>query len=88
MPTATVTSKGQVTIPKEVREDLKLAPGTKVMFVRLSSGRYELVPRTGSIEDLAGILHDPDRPTVTPEAMEDAIAAGATAHASRGLPGL
>lgn len=87
MPTATVTSKGQITIPKDVREDLKLVPGAKVMFVRLPGGRYELIPRTGSIEDLAGILHDPDRPTVTPEAMDDAVASGAAAHAMRGLSG-
>lgn len=85
MPTATVTSRGQITIPKEVREDLKLIPGTQVMFVRLPSGRYELVLCTGSIGGLAGILHDPDRSTVTAETMEDAIAAGATEHGRRGL---
>jgi AbrB family looped-hinge helix DNA binding protein len=32
MPTATVTSKGQITIPVEVREALKLKPGEKVIF--------------------------------------------------------
>ncbi|UFU01849.1 AbrB/MazE/SpoVT family DNA-binding domain-containing protein [Ruania suaedae] len=84
MSTATMTSKGQITIPKDVRDDLHLTPGAKVMFVRLPSGHYEMVARTGKIEDLAGVLHDPDRATVTVEDMDEAVAAGATEHAMRG----
>lgn len=84
MSVATMTSKGQITIPKDVRDSLKLVPGTKVLFVRLSSGGYEFVARTGSVDELAGILHEPGRRPVTVEAMDDAIAAGATEHAMRG----
>lgn len=36
----TITSKGQVTIPKAVRDQLGLKPGSKVTFVRGSDGRY------------------------------------------------
>lgn len=85
MATATMTSKGQVTIPKAVRDDLQLVPGSTVMFVRLPGGRYELVPRTGSIEDLAGILHEPGRPALTLTAMAEAVADGAAEHAMRGI---
>lgn len=85
MSTATVTSKGQITIPKDVREDLNLTAGSKVMFVKLHNGQYRLVPRTGKIEDLFGIAYDPDRKPMTIEEMNDAIA---DAAAESGLQGL
>lgn len=40
----TVTSKGQVTIPKPVRDLLDLRPGSRVNFLRTDEGRVELVP--------------------------------------------
>ncbi len=85
MSTATLTSKGQITIPKDVREDLNLTAGSKVMFVKLHNGQYRLVPRTGRIQDLAGILHDPDAPTMTLEEMDEAVAQGAWEHGMRGM---
>ncbi|MFT3797575.1 AbrB/MazE/SpoVT family DNA-binding domain-containing protein [Microbacterium sp.] len=85
MTTATVTSKGQITIPKDVRDDLKLETGSKVMFVKLRNGQYRLVPRTGSIMDIAGILHDPARPPMTIEEMNEAIAEGGAASGLRGM---
>lgn len=56
MTSAKVTSKGQITIPKAVREALKLKPGTKVEFFETGPGRFELFAKTGSIRDLKGIL--------------------------------
>lgn len=44
MPTATVTSKGQVTIPASVREGLGLHAGDRVDFVRLDDGSFKLRP--------------------------------------------
>ncbi|OJX67785.1 MAG: AbrB family transcriptional regulator [Micrococcales bacterium 72-143] len=85
MPTATMTSKGQITVPKEVRDDLHLEAGSKVLFVRLADGQYRIVARTGSIMDLAGLLYRPDRVPVTIEQMNEDIAAAAAEHVMRGL---
>jgi AbrB family looped-hinge helix DNA binding protein len=68
-----MTSKGQITIPKDIRDDLRLEAGSKVMFVRLRGGEYRIVARTGKISELAGLLSDADRPRVTIEEMHDAI---------------
>lgn len=85
---ATVSSKGQVTIPKAIRDEMKLEPGTQLRFVRMSDGRVELIPRTGSIQDLIGILHDPDRKPLSIEEMNEAIAEGWAESGVRGMRGL
>lgn len=51
-----MTSKGQITMPKEVRDELGLIAGSKVMFVRMPGGRYSLIPRTGRISDVFGAV--------------------------------
>jgi antitoxin PrlF len=84
MAQATMTSKGQITVPKEVRDDLGLVAGSKVMFVKLGPRHYRLVARTGRIEDLFGILHVEGRPALTIEEINEGIAAGA---AESGLKG-
>lgn len=85
MSMATLTSKGQITIPKDVRDDLGLTTGSRVMFVKLHNGQYRIVPRTGKIEDLFGILYDPDRKPMTIEEMNDAIADAAAESGMQGL---
>ena len=50
MSTSTVTSKGQITIPVEVRRALKLEAGSRVEFVELANGTYELIPATRAFE--------------------------------------
>ncbi len=72
MAIGTMTSKGQITVPKEVRDALGLAAGTRVVFRRTVSGEYVLsvVPRR--LADLAGSLHY-DGPPLTLAAMDDAI---------------
>jgi AbrB family looped-hinge helix DNA binding protein len=72
-----MTSKGQITVPKEVRDDLHLEAGSQVMFVKLPNGRYTILARTGSVADLAGMLHYPGMPHLTIEEMNDAIAGAA-----------
>ena len=43
--TAKITSKGQVTIPADVRRDLGVRSGDRIDFVRNAAGRYELARR-------------------------------------------
>jgi antitoxin PrlF len=74
MASATVTSKGQVTIPVDVRTRLGLETGDRIEFVlNESTGRYEVVPATRSVTALKGIIRKPARP-VTIEEMNAAIA--------------
>jgi len=44
-----VTSKGQVTIPREVREALGIRPQSEVEFVKVTDGDYRLVKREGTM---------------------------------------
>jgi len=53
--TAKVSSKGQVTIPKPVREQLGLKPGSQVVFV-VRDDRVELEPMKGSILEWYGAI--------------------------------
>lgn len=56
MATATVTSKGQVTIPVEVRRKLGISTGTIVEFVPRSDGTFEFAASTGSVRDIRGMI--------------------------------
>ena len=56
MPTATVTSKGQVTIPAAVRRALGLDAGDKIDFFETERGQFAIRPRTGSILEMRGIF--------------------------------
>lgn len=80
MTTATLTSKGQITIPIDVRTDLKVDAGDRVEFVHIGPGRYEFVAATGDVTALKGMF-GPAKKTVSIEAMNTAIARrGATAR--------
>jgi AbrB family looped-hinge helix DNA binding protein len=72
MSSATVTSKGQVTIPKDVRERLRLIPGTRVRFVIESDMAATMRRYATSIRDLYGFLAPAPR-TATIEEMNEAI---------------
>ena len=73
MSTATLTSKGQITIPVDVRTDLKVEAGDRVEFVQIAPGRYEFGAATQSVRDLKGMFGKPAKP-VPLEAMNAAIA--------------
>lgn len=62
-----VTSKGQTTIPKEVRDQLGLDQGTRIEWT-VEDGRAIVRPRKLRAIDLAGILH---RPGMKPMSIED-----------------
>ncbi len=51
MPTATLTSKGQITIPVDVRNNLKVDAGARVEFVQIAPGRYEFVAATHNVQE-------------------------------------
>lgn len=75
--TATMSTKGQITLPKEIREELKLHAGTKIQGTVDSKGRLILVPATYEPEELFE-----GRPAVKRKLsvaqMEEAIRKGAT----------
>lgn len=56
MTTATLSSKGQITIPIEVRTELKVNTGDRVEFVQIAPGRYEFVATTRDITELKGMF--------------------------------
>ncbi len=72
MPTATLTSKGQTTIPKEVREYLGLKAGDRIDFL-LIDGKVILRPATVDVRSLKGCLHRPGRKPVSVEEMSLAV---------------
>lgn len=72
MPTATVTSKGQITIPKPARDAVGLGSGDRVCFTVRADGVIELVPETVDLMSLFGILK-PSVKGVGIEAMNEAI---------------
>jgi len=73
MPTATMTSKGQVTVPVEVRRRLRLSSGDRLDFEIGPSGEVRVQAARSDVRDLAGTLHSPKRRPVSLEAMERAI---------------
>jgi antitoxin PrlF len=80
MPTATITSKGQVTLPKKVREALKVGPGDQIDFVVEDSGQVSVRPVQIDVTELRGLLH---RPGMRPASLDEMDAAIARAHAKR-----
>lgn len=76
MNTATLTSKGQLTIPKDVREAMGLGPGDRVDFVRMEDGNFAVLPATHSVKTLKGLIPKPKKP-VSLEDMDRAVARGA-----------
>lgn len=76
MSIATVTSKGQVTLPKDVRDRLHLETGGKIDFrVDDDSGTATLVPLNKSVDEVFGILENPRRKktAITTEQMQQAL---------------
>ena len=73
MTTATLTSKGQITIPADVRRTLGVQTGDRVEFVEIQPGRFELVAATRSVRELKGMLGKPAR-TLSIEDMNRVIA--------------
>lgn len=80
MKESTVTVKGQTTLPKDVRSALGLASGDRVRYVILE-GEVRIL-KARPVKELQGLLARPGGAVVSLDAMEEAIAAGATENAS------
>lgn len=74
---AMLTSKGQITLPKVLRDRLHLQPGDKIEFLLDSAGNVHLKPITQPVSRLKGMVPPPQRP-LTLEEMEAAIAEAAS----------
>lgn len=75
MATASMTSKGQITIPVELRKKFGLKAGVQVRFFEGENGELILRPKTGSIKNLKGIVKWTGKP-VTIEEMNETIRKG------------
>ncbi len=73
MALAILTSKGQVTIPKEIRTSLRLHAGDKVEFVITENREALLRPVTKKVDDIFGRLHRPGRKPITIKEMDAGI---------------
>ena len=73
MPAATLTSKGQITIPKEVRDRLKLRTGDRLNFVLSSKGEVLLKPAKIHVRELYGLLQRKGRRPVSIEDMDAGV---------------
>jgi antitoxin PrlF len=73
MATAVITSKGQITIPKSVRERLGVGAGDRVEFVEAENGVFTVVAATRDVKELKGIVPKPAKP-VSVDDMNRAVA--------------
>ena len=76
MTAATLTSKGQLTLPKDVRDALGVGPGDRVDFVKMEDGNFAVLPATHTVKRLKGLIPSPKK-AVSLEDMDRAIANGA-----------
>jgi AbrB family looped-hinge helix DNA binding protein len=74
MPSAKLTSKGQITVPKSVRSALRVEAGDRLDFIVEGEGRVVVCAGVADVRDLKGLLHRPGRRAVSIEEMNAAIA--------------
>ena len=68
-----MTSKGQTTIPKQIRDHLKLRSGDQIDFLVRTDGAVVLRPATLHVRELKGFLHRKKMTAVSVDAMNKAI---------------
>ncbi|MES5100917.1 AbrB/MazE/SpoVT family DNA-binding domain-containing protein [Agrobacterium sp. BA1120] len=68
----TLSSKGQVTLPKEMREALNLRPGDQIVY-SIIDGEVVLTPKNVDFNDLAGLLGKPPRGRATLEEIDESV---------------
>lgn len=83
MAVATVTSKGQITIPAGVRRQLGLRAGDRIDFVVEAGGEVRLKPKKRPLEDLLGILRGSGKKPLSVEEMHETVLDAAVEDWSR-----
>lgn len=78
--TVTVSSKGQVTMPKEMREELHLRPGDQLVY-SIIDGQVIVTPKNVDFNDLAGLLGHPPNGSFTLEEIDEAVLRAAGTNA-------
>jgi AbrB family looped-hinge helix DNA binding protein len=83
MITSKVTSKGQITIPKEIRKYIGAEPSDKIIFIPLEEGKVLITSQQESVTDLFGMLSH--RKKEKPVSLEDIESAIRKKRSQRGL---
>ncbi len=73
MPLSTLTSKGQITLPKEIRDSLNLHTGDRIEFVITEDSEVLLRPITKKVDDVFGRLYRSGRKAISIKEMDAAI---------------
>ncbi len=73
MPASKMTSKGQVTIPKAIREQMGVRPGDRIRFTVREDGLIVVEPETRDVRSLAGMLKREGARPISVEEMNEAI---------------
>ncbi|HTP30918.1 MAG TPA: AbrB/MazE/SpoVT family DNA-binding domain-containing protein [Candidatus Acidoferrales bacterium] len=76
MPSATLTSKGQITIPQEIRDEMGLRKGQRLDFRVDTKGRLILEPLTGDVRKLKGIVRSSRKSAPSLREISEAIIRG------------
>ena len=61
MPTARVNSKGQITLPKDMRRALGVGSGDRIAFIETSKGVFEVIAASRDVRELKGMIARPRR---------------------------
>ena len=73
MPHSRLSTKGQLVVPKEVRDFLRVHPGDRIDFVVRDDGQVVIRPAVADVHDLRGLLHRPGSKPVTVQEMKRAV---------------
>ena len=73
MPYSRLSTKGQLVVPKEVRDFLRVHPGDRIDFVVRDDGQVVIRPAVVDVHDLRGLLHRDGRAPVSVEEMRRAV---------------
>jgi len=73
MITASITSKGQITIPKSIRESLQISTGDKISFILSNDGEVILRPLSKKSAEVFGLLAKSGNKAVSVNEMKDQV---------------
>ena len=85
MATSTVTSRGQTTIPRDIRKKMHLQEGDRIEWVERSDGHIEIIPITRDAAEVAGMFRDWVKKPVSIEDMNKKVKQAAAAKFLQGL---